>query len=37
MTSIVLPALALGSGKIQKDHVAPIDVSNPWEAVQLHV
>ena len=37
MTSIVLPALAPGSGKIQKDRVAPTHVSNPWEAVQLHV
>lgn len=37
MNSIVLHALALGIGRILKDHVALIDVSNPWEAVQLHV
>lgn len=37
MTSVVLQTLARGIRKIEKGPVVPLDVSSPWEAVQIHL
>ena len=37
MTLTVLHTLAPDSGRIQKGNITPKDVSNPWEAVQIHL